>query len=284
MIATKKRRDGFGAEIHGFDVEAASDGEIAALRNLLLEHEVIFIKGCNVLGPQAYRTFSERFWGSLVHPFSSTEDPIVPGISPFQPYEGFPEITGIYHGKNNKGNLNEWHSDLNWLANPSFGSILQAVEVPAYGGDTLWASTTRAFDDMPVALKSRCEGRAAFHDFTQIYRGIFKDNHAALAEAQRRFPAIRHPIFMTHPKTGRTTVFVNRVSTTHIDEMALDESRAILEEVYRWVSKPEFQVRHTWEQGDIAIWDNLATQHYAISDYFPQERKMHRISLRGVEV
>jgi taurine dioxygenase len=277
-----KRRDGFGAEIRGLNVETASDGEISELRNLLLEHEVIFIKGCEILGPQAYRTFSERFWGTLVHPFSSIE--VLPGITSFQPYQDFPEITGIYHGKNNKGNLNEWHSDLNWLSKPSFGAILQAIQVPEHGGDTIWASMTRAFDEMPATLKGRCEGRSAYHDFTQIYRGIFKDNHAALAEAQRRFPAIKHPIFMTHPKTGKTTVFVNRVSTTHIDDLALDESKVILEEVYRWVSKPELQVRYTWEQGDIAVWDGLATQHYAMSDYFPQERKMHRILLRGIEV
>lgn len=99
MELLKVKPDGFGSEIRGLNIETISDREITKIRELLFEHEVIFIKGCDILEPFVYRAFAEKLWGTLVHPFSSTNEPIVPGISPFQPYDDYPEITGIYHGK-----------------------------------------------------------------------------------------------------------------------------------------------------------------------------------------
>ncbi len=254
------------------------------VRSLFFEHEVLFFKEQAPMTEAEYLTMVKKLFEPMKHPFISEGEPVVPGISPFQPYPGIQEITGIRHGAKNKGNLNEWHSDLNWLADPSLGSVLRAMVLPNLGGNTMWASMTAAYRDLDDQTKAEIDGLRAYHDFTQIYRGCFAGNPEALAEMQRALPRQAHPVVLTHPVSGRKALFVNRVSTTEIVGLSPEASKALLNKLYVKATIPEYQVRYKWDVNDVALWDNLATQHYAISDYWPEERRMERISLAGVKI
>ncbi len=260
------------------------DNAAKNIRELLIKHQVIFFRNQPEVNAKEFHTLVKKIWKPMSHPFISENKPIVPGISPFQPYPDYPEITGIYHNRENKGNLNEWHSDLNWLANPSFGSALVAKVIPKTGGDTLFVSMAAAYDDLDPSLRERIDALTAYHDFMQIYDGIFKDNPEGEKVMRERYMAQAHPVAYVHPLSGRKSIFVNRVSTTRIIELAECESKELLEELYSKAKIPEYQVRYSWSPNDIVFWDNLATQHYAVSDYWPAERKMERISLAGVGI
>ncbi|NCN27967.1 taurine dioxygenase [bacterium] len=274
-----------GAYIYDFDLKEQLNPETAQrLRELVLEHEVIFLKNQSSLSPKQYLNLASQVYTPMHHPFISEKDPLVPGISPFQPHEGLSEITGIRHGRKNKGNLNEWHSDLNWLEQPSQTSILRALTLPKVGGDTLWASMSAAYDDLSEESKANLENLRAFHDFTQIYRGCFEGEKGSLERMQALFPRQAHKIALRHPLIDKKAIFVNRVSTTQIVGMSPEESRDILEPLFLLAKTPEYQVRYKWEVNDIAIWDNLLTQHYAVSDYWPEAREMERISIAGIDL
>ena len=278
----KRLSPNLGAEIRGVNLLEDSDGSLKSeITRLLGEHEVLFFKGQPVLSAAEYLKVASQMGQPMCHPFISPSAPVVPGISPFQPYREIPEITGIYHDEKNKGNLNEWHSDLNWLASPSLGSVLRCLQRPALGGDTVWASMTAAYKHLSDEKKARIEELQAIHDFSQIYRGSFRDKEG-LSKMQNAYPAQAHPLVLKHPLYGKKSIFVNRVSTTGIVGMSDTEARDLLESLYVLAKIPEFQCRYSWEEGDIALWDNLLTQHYAISDYFPNRRKMERISLAGL--
>lgn len=274
-----------GAIIEGINLNTELTENIAKkIRDLLIEHQVIFFKKQPELTEHEYMVLVKKLWKPMSHPFISDNKPIVPGISPFQPYQEYPEITGVYHSKENKGNLNDWHSDLNWLANPSYGSVLRARVIPKIGGDTLFASMTAAYEDLSDEMKSKIDNMYAYHDFMQIYKGIFGDNIEAENKMRTLYPPQAHPVVLKHPLSGKKSIFVNRVSTTRIEGLPEAESKKLLLELYKCAFVPEYQVRYQWTVNDIAIWDNLATQHYAVSDYWPENRKMERISLAALEV
>lgn len=274
-----------GAIITGVNLEKELNEEMSEqIRALLVKHQVIFFRNQPEVDAKGFYTLVKKIWQPMSHPFISGNKPIVAGISPFQPYPDYPEISGIYHNRENKGNLNEWHSDLNWLSNPSFGSALVAKVIPKIGGDTLFASMTAAYDDLEQSLKEKLEDLTAYHDFMRIYDGIFESNPEGKKMMRKRYPKQAHSVAYKHPISGRKSIFVNRVSTEKIVELSEKESKELLEELYGKAKIPEYQVRYSWKPNDIAFWDNLATQHYAVSDYWPFERKMERISLTGIQL
>jgi taurine dioxygenase len=177
------------------------------------------------------------------------------------------------------GYENAWHSDVTWRACPSLGSILRAIEVPAVGGDTLWADMGAAYDGLSDALKERIDGLVAEHDWIPTF-GLGMDPKTR-DELRKDFPAVEHPVVRTHPETGRKTLFVNRAFTQRIIGLPPEESSELLGLLYTQVTFPEYQCRYKWRAGDVAFWDNRSTQHYAASDYFPQRRVMERITVIG---
>jgi taurine dioxygenase len=159
------------------------------------------------------------------------------------------------------------------------GSVLRAVEVPRAGGDTLFADMAAAYDNLPADLRARIDGLTAVHDFTLPFgRSLDADE---LARRQAEFPPVEHPVVRRHPRTGRKTLFVNAVFTTHIVGLRPDASEDLLRLLFRQARVPEYQVRFQWAAGSIAFWDNRATQHYAVNDYFPQRRVMERAAILG---
>jgi taurine dioxygenase len=170
-----------------------------------------------------------------------------------------------------------WHTDVSFDPVPPTVGTLRAVEIPEYGGDTLWASTRAAFDALPDRLRERIDGRIAVHDSGAGESFLEKVGRKVTNELQASYPGTEHPIVQTHPVTGRCHLYVNRQFTRRILGLDPDESQALLEELYGYVENPNLQMRHRWTEGDVGLWDERATWHFAVADHYPQRREMGRI-------
>jgi len=158
-------------------------------------------------------------------------------------------------------------------------TLLQLHVLPATGGDTLFASMYAALETLSPTLQRFLATLTASHESEHIYRGRYGDR--GVDDSGRTYPSAVHPLIRTHPESGRNALYVNPSFTTRINELAADESRALLEFLFRHQQRPEFQVRFRWTENAIALWDNRCTQHFALWDYWPQERKGHRVTIRG---
>lgn len=253
-----------GAEIHGVDLRDPSPEAIEELRRALLEWKVVFFRDQQITGTQ-HRDFA-RHWGELE-------------VHPLLPQGEVPEVVHFERGEDSPGTENIWHVDVTWQKRPPLGSILRALEVPPAGGDTLWADMGNAYDCLSDEVKEKIEGRVAVHDFVPSFgRSMSPEKLAAM---QEQFPPVEHPIVRIHPETGRRTLFVNSLFTTHIPDMDPVEGEALLRHLFDQAKVPDFQCRFRWQPNSIAFWDNRATQHYAASDYFPHRRVMERVAILG---
>ncbi len=254
-----------GAEIVGADLATLDDETFADLHRALLEWKVLFFRDTG-LDPESHAALGAR-WGELEHhPFLTNRD-------------DQPIVVRFEKGEQQSGYENVWHSDVSWRAVPSLGSLLRAVEVPETGGDTLWADMGAAYDCLTDDVKAQIEGLDAVHDWIDTFGALMSDEER---EAIRQdFPPSVHPVVRTHPETGRKTIYVNGIFTTHLVGLDPVEGDRLLEHLCRQADYPEYQCRWTWSPGDLAIWDNRATQHYATSDYAPQRRVMERITVIG---
>lgn len=254
-----------GAEISGVDLREPLDDELfAELDRALLEWKVIFFRDQAIDGEQ-HRAFARR-WGELE-------------VHPFLPHGDVPEIVRFEKDAANQGYENIWHSDVSWRVVPSLGSVLRCIEAPAFGGDTLWADMACAYDALPEELRERIDGLTAVHDFATSF-GLAM-SAAQIAEFREKYPPAEHPVVRTHPVTGRKTLYVNEIFTSRVKTLGEEESEALLETLFRQSRVPELQCRFRWTPGAIAFWDNRATQHYAVSDYFPARRVMERATIVG---
>ncbi|PDH37011.1 MAG: taurine dioxygenase [Halieaceae bacterium MED-G27] len=253
-----------GAKIGNVDLRSVSDYQIEAIRAALLEYQVIFFRD-QELDQEQHIAFARHFGDLEIHPATP-------------PGQANPEVLHIAHGPNSKGRENAWHSDVTWRDKPSLGSILKAVEVPAVGGDTLFANMVLAYDQLSDEIKEKITGRVAVHDIARVFAGRLNMSEDELRE---KYPLSEHPVVRTHPETGRSVLYVNVAFTTHIKDMDSAESDALLADLFRTAWNPELQCRFKWRPGSLAFWDNRACQHFAASDYFPQVRKMERVTIAG---
>lgn len=253
-----------GAEIGNIDLRRVSVEEVADIRAALLEYKVVFFRDQS-LSQEEHINFASQFGGLEVHPATPKS-------------QSNPEVLHIAHGPDSKGKENFWHSDVTWREKPSLGSILKAVEVPAVGGDTLFANMVLAYELLPDDVKEMITGRVAVHDIARVFAGRLNKSAEELRE---RYPPMEHPIVRSHPETGESVLYVNTAFTSHITDMEEAESARLLRRLYRTASNPEVQCRFRWKPGSLAFWDNRASQHFASSDYFPQVRKMERVTIAG---
>lgn len=266
-----------GVEIHGVDISAPQDdATVQAIRDLWVKHGVVILRDQNIT-PHQHLAFSERFGELQMMALSRYNHPDVPQIFlvSTRPVDGKPSET------RNTGR--QWHSDHSFAAEPAMGSLLYCIEAPAAGGSTLFANQYMAYEALSEPLKKMLDGRKAWHD---LYRLKDFQNRAAFSEEDRqRTPPRAHPIFRTHPETGRKALFVNEAWTFKIDGMAEDESKPILDYLFHHSTQPVFTYRHYWRPGDLLFWDNRVVMHYAPPDYDMSDpkniRHMHRTTLKG---
>ena len=258
-----------GAQITGIDLSSKLDqATLDEIYRALLDHLVIFFPDQNL--SSAEQLEFAKFFGPIDKPHAV-----------YRHVDGYPQVTLLESDANSVPGTDEWHSDLTFYRNPPFASILHACEIPPNGGDTLWASMYAAYDALPSAMKTLIEELEAIHDpgsFKNGFLGV-EDDIAALNAAMSTVGSAVHPIVKIHPMTGKACLYVNASFTRHIVGFTARESDRLLHYLYDHIDQPEFQVRHRWRKGDVAIWDNRVTQHYAVADYFPQYRRMHRVTV-----
>ena len=176
-----------------------------------------------------------------------------------------------------------WHSDETFRAEPPMGTMLRALIVPEIGGDTMFASMSAAFEGLSDRMQHFVSGLQGVHDF-KPFRQLFSgdaEGRRSLRDFEDRYPPAVHPVVRLHPASGRKVLFVNPQFTVAIAGMEETESRSLLDQLFRQAMVPEYQIRHHWRPNTLVFWDNRAVQHYAIHDYYPQRRKMERVTMKG---
>ncbi|WAB93271.1 taurine dioxygenase [Pseudomonas citronellolis] len=261
-----------GAVVSGIDLrQPLDDAQQQAIEQALLTHQVLFFRD-QPLTPSQQAAFAARFGDLHIHP-------IYPSVP--EQREVIVLDTAVTDVRDNA----IWHTDVTFLETPALGAVLAAKQLPPYGGDTLWASGIAAFEALSEPLQRLLDGLTATHDISKSFPlerfGATDADLARLEEARKKNPPRSHPVIRTHPVTGRKALFVSDGFTTRINELSAAESRAILDLLFAHVARPEFTVRWRWRENDVAFWDNRVTQHYAVDDYRPQRRVMHRATILG---
>ena len=177
----------------------------------------------------------------------------------------------------------DWHTDVTFVERPPLGSILRAVVIPPAGGDTAFSNQQAAFEALSPSLQGYLSTLSAVHDGRTAFKSAFEAYGSGTWEGKPLpdLVPVVHPVVRTHPETGAKVLFVNPGFTSHIEGLHRAESDALLAFLYRHSVKPEFTVRYHWSEGDVAFWDNRATQHSVVGDFGDQHRVIQRITLRG---
>lgn len=256
-----------GAVIEGVDLSKPLTTKLKEeINDALLEWKVIFFKNQDITSEQQI-AFAKNFGELEVHPFYKA------------PENRSDKVIQFNRNQKQKGYENIWHSDVSFREKPAKAAVLRLIDVPPVGGDTLWADMGAAYDNLSDDVKKRIDTLQAFHDFTPAFSHLLSAEE--LLEKQQQFPAVAHPVVRTHPETGRKLLFVNPSFTTRIIGLGEAESEELLRFLFRQTHIPEYQVRFHWEANTVAFWDNRATQHYAVSDYFPYNRRAERVTISG---
>ncbi|MDZ4371037.1 MAG: TauD/TfdA family dioxygenase [Phenylobacterium sp.] len=260
-----------GAEISGVDLAThLSDEVIARVRGALVEHQVIFFRD-QELTPAQQTAFGRRFGPLNIHPY-------VKGM------DGHPEVMEIIKAPEDRINFGGgWHSDMSFLKTPAIGSILYAVELPEWGGDTLFASQAAAYDALSPGLKATLETLNAVHSASREYsaQGASAQKRGAMqvAEADGYVGEYVHPMVLVHPETGRKALYVNPAFTLRIEGWKTSESKALLDYLFNHCRYEAFTCRFAWTKGAVAFWDNRSVWHFALNDYPGQRRHMRRVTV-----
>ncbi|MEM7254971.1 MAG: TauD/TfdA family dioxygenase [Pseudomonadota bacterium] len=267
---------GVGALVHGIDLrEPLTKAQGAAIRAAVGEHCVLFFRD-QALSPDEHIQFADAVGVINVNRFFATLD-------------GYPTIAEVRkepHQRSNQGG--GWHTDQSYDTKPAMGSILYARQVPASGGDTLFADMYKAYETLSPGLQTALKGLRAVHSSRHIFGPNAKrfadpnnDLKDRLKNADLAVQDAIHPVVIRHPISGRSALYVNRAFTLHFDGWTVEESKPLLDFLYAHAVRPEHTTRFAWQPGSIAFWDNRAAWHYALNDYQGQRRVMHRITIEG---
>lgn len=260
-----------GGLIEGVDLRDPIT-DFVEIRQLLLEHEVIFFR-------DQFLTADEQI--ELGRRFGE------PSIFPIARLQGMtaPHPTTIEDRPDNPNVADQWHTDVTWIEEPPMAAILCMEVIPEYGGDTLWASATKAFDALSQPMQNMLRGMTATHDNESFIAALLKKSGEArrpLAEQLRsNYPPVVHPLVRTHPETGKQALMFADGFLRCINELTDDESRAMVDMLVQHVANPAFHCRWSWREGDVAIWDERSTLHRAAADHVGQYRRIRRIEIDG---
>ena len=257
-----------GAVVTGVDLASELDpATVSAVRTGLLTHKLLFFRGQR-LDPSAMTRVADNFGEP------TPAHPVEPSV------EGHPEVLSLDSEEGARADI--WHSDLTFQERPPLGALLHAVEVPAVGGDTVWADMGAGYMALSPTLRRFVDGLTATHSATKA-GGYFAERDATGDRAAQTAAAeaVHHPIVRAHPETGAPSLFVNPLFTDKIDGLRRRESDALLTLLYEAATGPEHLCRWRWTAGDVAFWDNRCTMHYALLDFGAARRRMVRVALEG---
>ena len=274
VITIEPLTGSIGAVLHDLDLTTAlSDAVVADVRTALLRWRVVFVRDQDVT-PGQQVAFGRAF-GDLTpaHPLQGGLDAEHPEVLVLDSRD---YRLGIGDRGAGTSYNNRWHTDVTCSAAPPMASILAAKQIPDRGGDTLWADLVAAYHTLSPGLQAFIDPLVAVHDATRTFDRFQEGGRERVAA----LAPVRHPVVRVHPETGERGLFVNPVFTSHIEGLSRLESERILELLYDHITAPERVVRWRWQAGDVAMWDNRATSHYAAADY-DGLRVMHRITVAG---
>ncbi|AGL16387.1 TauD/TfdA family dioxygenase [Actinoplanes sp. N902-109] len=270
-MTTIKRIGGrIGAEIVGVDLSGPIDDVLAKeINSALVEHRVLVFRGQH-LDDDGHVRFASIF-GPL-----TTAHPTVPSV------EGQRNVLEIAHGEGARAN--SWHTDVTFLLSPPKATTLRSLVIPPYGGDTLFANTAAAYRDLPEHLRMLADRLWAVHSNEYDYAEHPQFVSDEIVQHQKVFASRKyrtaHPVVRVHPESGVPNLFIGGF-TSQVIGLSKTEGRDILRLLQAYVTRPENTLRHRWALGDVVVWDNRTTQHYAADDYGDLARKMHRVTVAG---
>lgn len=258
-----------GAHVEGIDLEQAGPAEYDAIAALLAEHQVLFFRDQRI-SVQAQRRLGLHFGPLQQHGAYG----MVAGTTDVTILESTPEAPT---------KIEAWHADMTFMRTPPLGSILHGQIIPDVGGDTIWSSMSAAWDALSAPMKSMLDGLQAEHSFAQGFRESLAEpgGPERLKPMLDAYPPVLHPVAAVHPVNRRKVLFVNSLFTTRIVGLAPAESDALLAFLFAHLRKEEFTCRFQWAPWSLAFWDNRATQHKPVNDFFPAHRRMHRVTIDG---
>ncbi|MGW4378817.1 TauD/TfdA dioxygenase family protein [Kitasatospora sp. NPDC004531] len=264
-----------GAIVHDVKLGGELPAEtVAAIEAALYEHKVLFFRGQQHLDDAEHEAFARLLGHPVTHPTVPSADGRY-----------------IFELDATKGaRANNWHTDVTFVPSYPKASILRALELPAAGGSTVWANTAAAYQDLPQQLKALAENLRAVHtnDYDYAANLVLAPELAENAEVARLFRQVfvstafrtEHPVVRVHPVTGEKNLLLGAFAQRLVG-VSVNDSRTLIGLFQRYVERLENTVRWEWQVGDVAIWDNRATQHYAVNDYGDQPRVVRRITLDG---
>jgi taurine dioxygenase len=261
-----------GAEVHGVDLGGEiSNSAMAEVRDAFTRNSVVFFPGQD-LSPEQHLAFARRFGGIDVNKF-------------FPNVAGFPEVAEVRKEPESKINIGGgWHTDHSYDPEPALGSMLYALEVPDHGGDTMWASMYAAYDALSPGLKQTLAKMTAVHSGARAFgpqNEGSKDRPEGFRYSEVALNEVEHPVICRHPESGRSYLYVNPGFTVRFTGWTVEESRPLLDYLYKHSVRPEFTCRYRWQAKTLAFWDNRCTQHFAINDYHGSRRLMNRVTIEG---
>jgi taurine dioxygenase len=257
-----------GAEIGGVDISKPLGNQMfQEIHDALMEHQVIFFRDQEMTLDE-HMTFGRLFGELHIHPAARKT-------------AGHPEVITIHADERSKVVAGmRWHSDVSCDLEPPMGSILHLHQIPAVGGDTMFASMYAAHDALSEPIKKFIGGLEAWHESAHVHRDRL-GHKGELRDGEDAYPVSLHPVVRTHPVTGRKCLFVNENFTTRIDGLKPNESAALLQMLYDHIATPEFQCRFAWREKSVAFWDNRCAQHRTVWDYYPEVRHGYRVTVAG---
>ena len=270
-MIVKKVSGAIGAIIQGVQLdEKLDENTFSDIYSAFLKYQVIFFRNQNFI-PESLISFAKNIGRPISYPF-------VKGL------DSFPEITPILKKEtdvNNFGGI--WHSDTTYQNEPPKGTMLYAIEVPEFGGDTEFSNQYLAYERLSNEMKIFLEKKKAFNisgksEVTKTSSDVLK--HSSLDLKNNKLEAI-HPVVRTHPETKKKSLYINQAHTTHFVGMSEEDSMPVLKYLFKHQINSEFTCRFKWKKGSVAIWDNRCTLHNPINDYHGSRRLMHRITFQG---
>ncbi|WP_419918106.1 TauD/TfdA dioxygenase family protein [Candidatus Poriferisocius sp.] len=256
-----------GARVGDIDLRGPlSDEDRDALYGLLLEHLVLVFPEQAIHDDHQMDLLSS--WGRpYIHPIGRTAGMVEA------------KVERIVDDGERPPYQDKWHTDVTWDPDAPIVGSLRAVEMPARGGDTIFASMYAAHDGLSETLRERLEGLTAWHDMGPGQAFISKAGGELVERTREQFPGTERPVIAVHPDTGRRHLNVNKNFTSHLVGFDRAESDAVLNLLYEHATQPNYTIRHEWTEGDVIVWDERCTQHFAVADHFPQRREMARLTV-----